>query len=681
MDVLAIATQALANCDGYDTTYKAEADKQAVDYYFSRPRGDEIPGTSQVVSSDISAVVEANLAQAMKAFSSDHLVVFQADGADDEDQAQLESDTVSAIVMDHNPGFLLFLEAVKDALMLRNGVVKGCVENYEATRIRKYEDVTPEAYAGLMAKKDIEEIEYRPAEQYLKVRETTKTKRVSLKSVPPENFLYTKNWTSLDLEGIPACGERHTDTRSDMVKIHRFPKDKVYELPAFVETRAAGAARNPAGSPSLSGITADKSQDIVEWFELYLLMDKDGNGIAERWRVCFVPNKSVLAQEEVDYINYATGSVLVNPHRFMGMSMYDKLKQVQDINTGLNRQLLNNADAANKARLFYLDGKLNVDDLNSGLPNGNVRVGGSVSDVRQAVVTVGVPDISAGLLANIEHQKRQRAELGGAALDMSSADRQLVGEQVGSQGLDRAYSVMESLTWLMTKTIGESLVRGVHLLTHRLLRDNFNEPVPVKIRGQWMSPKPSDWKARARITVKPGMAAGDRQRRVGALGGLLTTQLTLADKGMNGILVDVNTFHATLMDWARAAEIENPEQYFIDPMSPQAKQAMAAREKQAQDERRAQANLTQMALGLEQLRIAIGKRNADADRVFKFFDSVLKSETEEAKIVGSAVASLEEVRAKADAARQAADADEQNITAAQKAIQSLKELKNGATDK
>lgn len=679
--VATIVTQLLRDCAGFEEDDIADARRKALDYYFMRPRGDEIPGTSQVVSGDLSAMVEANLAQMLNAFTTDKVVEFEPDGMEDEDQVQLESDVVSHWVMDANNGFMTFLQCIKDALLLRNGIVKLRVDESDTVRARTYENVTPEAYAGMVSQPgvEIEEIEYRPADRYLKVRERRKRKQLSIEPVPPENFLYWSNWTSLDLQRIPICAERHIDTRSEMIDTWGFDAEQVNKLTACVEHKLDSSARNPRGIVAVRVQSADRSLDQVEWYETYVLLDFDGDGIAERRRVCLsVGDNEVLANEDTDYVCYAAGSAIINPHRFLGISLYDKLKQTQDINTGLNRSLLNNADAANKSRTAYLDGKVEVDDLNNGLVNGNIRIKGSVQDVRQAITAFVVPDISAGILQNIEHQKRSRAELGGASLELASGQAQLASDQIGSQGLDRAYSVMEQLAAMMTRTIAESLIRNTYLLAHAMLRQYFDEPTNIKRHGKWQSPIPSEWPERMRLNVKIGMSPGERQRKITSLGFLLSTQLQLAQQGMNGILVNLPGFYSTLMDWGRAAEIDNPEQYFLDPSSDESKQAMAQREKATKAEQRAQANLTSMAIGLDQMRVALDKRNADADRVFKYFDAILKSEVEEAKIVGGAVTELQKLHVTADAAAEEGEKADKTVDKVVGAVKSIREARSGA---
>jgi hypothetical protein len=117
------------------------------------------------------------------------------------------------------------------------------------------------------------------------------------------------------------------------------------------------------------------------------------------------------------------------------------------------------------------------------------------------------------------------------------------------------------------------------------------------------------------------------------------------------VLVNLDSFNRALLDWARLSEVQNPEQYFLDPQSEQSQAALQNKQKQAQQQQRDKAMLMQLAFGLEQLRTAFEKYRTDAELQFKYFAELLNAEVKEAEIVG---------RAAADLVKQKAGANEQN---------------------
>ena len=633
----------LQHCAGFDGDEVSAAREQALAYYFQRERGDEIVGRSAVVSGDVSAMVEAVLAQMLEAFSSSRICDFDPYDAADEEQAQLESEAVQYFVMGRENGLIEIMSAIKEALLLRNGVIKIDAEDRTTRKTRRLANVAPEALAEILAADDVVGHKYDEETEELHVTTEQTTREFVMRSVPLENFIYFADWHRPCLEGIPIYAEYHVDTRADLVALG-FPKKKVYELtPHKHDLKAESKARNPKTmvKPTTS---VDKSQERVEWFEVFVRMEA-AKGVDELRRVCMsYVDGTILENIPVPFIRHASGTAILNPHRFTGISLYDKLKQNQDVRTALRRALLDNVNATTKNRLAGFDGVVNADDVSDGRVNNMVRVKNTVPDIRFALMPLSVPDTSANILANLESTARERAELGGAALDLQTAQMQVGGDRMGSQGLEKAYSVAEQLSAAMLKTLASTLIRETFLLAHRTLREYFDEPVPIKRNGKWQFVEPSKWPERHSVTIKPGMSPGERQRKVNALQQIIQAQMSLSDRGMDQVLVDLDGFNRALMDWARLAEVQNPEQYFVDPESDRSQAALQNKQKQAEEMDAQKKTLMQQAFGLEQLRTAFEKYRTDAEMQFKYFDSVLKSEVEEMKVVGAATAGLNQMQ-------------------------------------
>ncbi len=633
-----IKTQ-LLHCSGFDGDAISKDREQAANYYFQRPRGDEIEGRAKVVSGDLSAMVEATVAQMMESFSSDRICDFDPMDADDEDQAQLESEAVQYFVMGKENGFLELTMAIKEALLYRNGVIKVEAADKTERTTQRLGNVEPEALAELISANNVVAHHYN--EDTLELSVTTKDthREFVMTSESLENFVYHSEWKRPTLDGIPICALRHIDSRAELISLG-FDREKVYGLTKHrTATKTETMSRDPKSKTDV-GVSVDASQELIEWYEVYIRMQA-ADGADEQRRVALHYTDTVILENvAVSRIRLASGTCIINAHRFTGISLHDKLKQIQDIRTGLRRALLDNVTATNKSRLAGLDGVVNVDDVSDGRVNNMVRVKNLVPDVRAAIMPLVTQDTSANILANLESVARERSEMGGAALDLQTATMQIGGDRMGSQGLDRAYSVAEQLSAAMMKTIAASLIRDLFLLAHATLREFFDEELPIKRNGKWSQVKPSQWPVRHSVTVKPGMSAGERGRRAAALGQVIEAQIMLSDKGMDEILVDLSGFNRALMDWSRLMEVQNPEQYFVDPESDQAQAALQQKQQARQDETIQRRSLMQQAFGLEQLRTALGKYDGDAGRALEYYKAVLSSEVEEAKIVGAATTAL-----------------------------------------
>lgn len=628
----------LIHCIGFEGDELAASRKQSYDYYFQRARGDEVAGRSNIVTGDLSSMTEGNLALMTEPLLNKRIAEYCAYDAQDEEQANLESDCVQMMLFRRNNGFIELTSAIKDALQLRNAVVKIYVDKRTHKKQIRRENVDPMIVPELLDKIGQTEVHsYDPKTRKLSATLTKTTRKFRVEAIAPENFLYPKDWHRQDLEDIPFCAERHVEARSTLIE-RGFPKNKVMQLRRWNNPhQAASDARLPRNmAPNNQPI--DKSQELVEWYEAYAKMD-DGTGSSELRRICF-SDQWILEDEPADVVCYATGVAIINPHTFMGISLFDKLKWVQDSTTALTRALMDNLNATNKNRTAHLDGVCEEQDITDGRTNGSIRVNPQlVQDVRQAITAFSVPDTSANILANLDHFRSVRSEAGGAALDLATGQMQL-NDRVGSQGLDRAYSVMESLALFMTRIIANTLVRAMYLIAHETLRNHWHEPIIFKRGNEWVKTNPAEWPVRESVEVNLGKSLNERARESAVYERLMDRQAFLAANGMEEILVDVTTYSEALNAWLRVNDIENPEKFQIDPRSDKAQTAMKRKAMQNQQAQAKQDALLNQAVALEQVRAALEKYRIDVETQFKYYAEVLNAQIEEAKITASSVVEI-----------------------------------------
>lgn len=647
MDLAQKLQKLLVNCIGFEGDELADSRKSAFDYYFQRARGDEIPGRSEIVTGDVSAMVEGNLAMMVEPLVSKRIAEFCAYSPEDEDQAQLESDCVTEMLFKRQNGFIEVTSAVKDALLLRNAVVKIYVDERTHTRHLRRANVEPEIVQLLLDEiGDVSIHKYDPEAKKLSATVRKTSRKFRVESIAPENFLFPKNWHRQDLDGIPFCAERHVEPRSTLIE-RGFDKTIVHGLKRWNNPYQSSADARLPRSLTPHSFPVDKSQELVEWYECYVMMEAEDGG-AELHEIALGNGSSgpvvIEDDETASIVAYATGVAIINPHTFIGISIYDKEKSVQDRTTALERALQDNLNATNKNRTAHLDGVVEEQDLTDGRVNGSTRVDPSrVQDVRQAIMAMPVPDTSANILQNLGHMRQVRAEMGGATLDMSTGMMQL-NDRLGSQGLDRAYSVMETLAQFMMRILAHTLIRSMYLVAHEVIRTEWRQPIQFKRGKDWIQTDPAKWPVREAVKVNIDKALNERARISAILDSLMQKQILLAQNGMEEILVDVQTFYNTMLDWLRVNDIEIPERYMIDPRTPEAQKAFALKAKGKMEAQKKQESLMQQAIGMEQVRAALEKYTHDSELQFKYYQSVLQAQVEEAKLSMSGFVDLMKAR-------------------------------------
>ena len=121
-EILGVVGNELANCENSDSlVYRKQT---AIDYYQgAEPKPPAIPGRSGVVSTDVADAVEWLLPSIVESLSG-KAVKFRPCSAQDEAQAELETDYTHFLWSEDNNGYLNLYESAKDALLTGVGIIK-----------------------------------------------------------------------------------------------------------------------------------------------------------------------------------------------------------------------------------------------------------------------------------------------------------------------------------------------------------------------------------------------------------------------------------------------------------------------------------------------------------------------------------------------------------------------------
>ena len=639
----------LSKAAGADSDELSSFREDALKYYYGDPRGDEESGCSQVVSTDVADMLEAVVAGILPAFETDNVIQFEALNDDDAEQAQTESDAVNYFVMEENDGFVFLQEALRDALLLRNGYTKVWIEERVSVGFESFEGVDQEQMFLLdeqvFSNNGDSVVEYTKSEPNeddpetmdITLKTTTTTQQLKVGSVDPTTFFYSQGWQSIYLDDIPFCGERIYYTRSDLVEMG-FNKKKVSELnPVTLDVSSDNEARN-RDTTTPEKTAYESSQDSIECFECYYRIDADGDGVAELRRF-LLADSTLLINEPYEFVPYATGTGFLQPHRITGLGLYDKLKMVQDVKTSTLRQYLDNFVNGNQGRLGYVRGMVNMDHLTNPRPAGLVEM-----EDLNSILPIPSVDIGPSAQSLLGYMDTVRSARGGASLDLQSAEAQIMGN-TGQAGLERQYSVKEMLAALLTRTLASTLIGSTYKNVHKMLRLNKSGQLTFKNKQGFAQTDPAQWQERNKVNVRGGLSFGERSKKVSALGNIVQQQQMLIQGGQGGIMVDMNGHYSALIDQAKASGVDNPEQYYIDPSTPESQQAAQQSQQQQQQQQQAmqqqQQQMMQMQVQMQEQQMQLDKYKHDQDIKFKYYDANLDAEIDEAKILSKTALDLE----------------------------------------
>jgi hypothetical protein len=342
----------------------------------------------------------------------------------------------------------------------------------------------------------------------------------------------------------------------------------------------------------------------------------------------------VLRKREVAFVPYVNGWALQRPYRMDGISLYDRLAQVESGKTAALRQWADNLENLNNARAGLVEGQVRISEWISRQPGGYVTIKSP-----DAIVPLVSADLGPSSQAFLDYQDKMRSERGGASLDLQSAEAQIAGHT--AHGTERQYTAREQLAALMARNFAETLIRGVYMLTHRVLRTSGMGELELKRNGEWQRSDPREWAERSRLMVNLGLTATERDRRAAALREVIGLQTQAMQAGFEGVLVDPIGIYTAAIELAEAAGLPAPERFYVDPRSPQAQEAMQSKAEQQEQQQAEAEQLRQEMLGLT---LEHERYQHDTELRFKYFDALLdaetKEETTEAELVGGAALEL-----------------------------------------
>ena len=612
-----------------------------LDYYLGNPRGDEQTGRSQVVSTDVADAIEWIKPQIMKSFTQNNeIVIFDPISPDDELQAEIESQYVYEVLMKENNGFVILHQLVTDLLLQNNGFIKVYhQEKKDITKEKNYSGLTPQQLQAVAAQPNAEILDYEEIMEFnpetgqpsvsfkAKVAITFTESRIIVESVDPGDFRCNSDHNSVDMENARFTAHLMTKTISEL-REEGIPEKIVKKLieeassdDSFSNSDYRFAAQGEDSSDDPNG---DESTQEVNIAECYMFADLDDDGIAERVKITVgghsTPNV-LIDSETIDYCPWINGTAILMSHKWRGLSIYDRLKQIQDIKTVLLRNTLDNIYLQNNQRHKVIENQVMMSDLMVSRPGGVVRVKNMA-----AVEPLVTPPVGQDVFTMMNYMDGIRASRAGVSPE-GELQQHKIGERVGSQGLERLMSAKEELVGLIIRIVAETAVKPLCTKIRNLCTSHLDAIRDFRFRGQWFQVNPATWPMRSRCTVRVGTGTGNHERKIAAVREILDRQVALQQTPSGGLLVTPASTFKAFDDFCKFSGLNSAVGYLVDPQSPegqQAAQAAAQQQKIAQEE---QAKQMQMQLEF-QAKLA----NAEVEKArAQMLNVELKSQLESAK--------------------------------------------------
>jgi hypothetical protein len=606
--------------------------------FFMEKTGSEEENYPTIQSADVNAMVTSVLAQYSICYSTDMSVEFEAESAEDEQRAKAESRAISKL-LEENMGNDEIMDAAQNDLIGGPGVIKVWWDEDINSFFVKHEGIE-QADLPILAQKepgiDRRLVSYDPEKRTARVEVTETTRRLRVKCVAPERFFIDPDHDEHSFAACILAGEIHYKTRDELSRMG-VPWELVKDQRSVNIGDWDYKRRQWSSAGGVDPLQFQS--DIVRVYEVYARYtqdeDDDRTYLYRNW-IGESGEDFLIDPELVARMPYATGCAFPVAGQFRGHSLATKLASVQDGKTELLRQLLGNVRNCSWGRFGIVSGAADAADVLSPKPGGAIRLKNP-----DALIPIPVMDVGPSIQIGIDALDKQRAERGGASLDLGSAPLQVASDS--AHATERFYSAQESLSSYMGRNFS-NIYRDTFILMHQELRSGEGGPIALKIGEQWTQEDPTQWRERRWCTVTVAPSFGERVHMSNALSMCLQWDMGLLQMGMQDTLVTLPGLHKKVCDWLRLNLITNPEAYYIDPASQAAQQAAQAKAQGAQQQAQQQA---QIIMAIEQLKAEVEKYKVDNKTSFDYFDTVMDAQVKMSQ--AEEQGAVDVIRARADA--------------------------------
>ena len=600
-EILALVSNELMNCE-LSNEWVSRNNLSKAYYDGDLPKAPEIPGRSSVVSTDVADAVEWILPNVVESLSGKS-VKFRPCSAMDEEQAELETDYTHHLFNEENNGYLNLYTAAKDALMSGVGVLKCYYDDTPEIHVEHYNGLQEPQLEALLGDPMVEVSEIERSETdgiAVTASRIIKQGKVRVESVPPEEFRVCDDHSSCDLSDARFVAHTRRRSASDLLA-------EGYD-PDIIEEAENSYIDRDTADYRFDHQTDDESQKQIVVTEAYMKADINDDGISEMVKITVIGEHTpseILDIEEICEIPFVAMNAIVKPHSFYGVSVFDRLKQIQDLKTAILRSTMDSYYQSTNRMKVVQEGQVNLDDLMVSRPGGIIRAKGHNAVMEIGGTPIGMEAFQ--LLQFADEQKRSRV---GVSSDMAGQN-QLVNNE-SAHAVERLMSAQEMLTGLIVRSIAETGIRPAYKLCRDLMVRYHTASTPFKFRGQWQNINPADWGDRSRMMVTVGAGAGDEQQKMGSLQQIFAIQQQFMQDPMQA-LVTPKHMYATLNDFININGLGDSEQYFANPESPEGQQIAQMKAQQGQQQQQQMMQEQQMQLQMQQQALAAQQKVADAE--------------------------------------------------------------------
>lgn len=556
--------------------------KEALDYFYGEPLGDEQDGRSKFVMTEVHDVVEGVMPDLMDIFQGgDKVVEVHPQGPEDIEAAEQATELLNHTWNIDNPGYDIAHDWIKDGLIQRNGFIRVDWDKREKTTVETFTNATIMDLQRWRMEPGvtIEKVNVRedPADPTLidgrvydvRLKRDTSDGRVQITNVPPEEMLIAPSVRTLDPQDCPFISHARLLFASDLIEMGLSAKE-VSQIPAYdgidnTQERLARYQREDILYPTELGTTEDPAMRRIWVYDSWLRVDRDGDGKAELKHVMTAGPNAWLIIDEEDAVEHPFVDLtpIRMPHTWLGRSYADITKDLQRISSTIVRQVLDNMYNINAGRIAVNE-LVNLDDLLNARPDGIVRIEGTnpPSSSLFPIQPIAIGNYALPLLEYLSQVREIRTGVTryNQGLDADSLNKT-------ATGINAILNQAQRRLKLVARSMAEHAFKMAFGKVLRLHIRHGDRKRVIRLRNEWVEMNPSAWNPAMDVRINVALGYGNKDVAAAQSMQLLGLQekIIAMQGGIEGPLVDGGNVFEALSQFVNDIGRRQAERFFTDP--------------------------------------------------------------------------------------------------------------------
>jgi hypothetical protein len=553
--------------------------KTALKYY--KGEMDDIPALnnrSRAVASDIADAVETVLPDLMEIFTGgEDVATFLPQSQEDEDAAKQETEYVNYIAFQKLPGWRLLHTAFKDALLIDTGIIETWWEDKEETNDTTYEGVTAGQIQLLAASginpTSIEPIEPAPDGMPLfnvRVSQTRNMGCIRAANVNPSNLSVARE--TVNLSEATYVVVRLFPRAQELIE-QGFDPELVERLPTHYDRGEEDIemALDVAGEQDASAGNANLKMRQVKVHKHWVRTDVEGNGKRQLYLVHTDADCNIILDKRpVERIGLAAGTPFIQSHRFYGISLSEKLVEIQRIKTALLRLMLDSGYFALNQRVEVSEDASSfstIDDILRNEPGAPIR-----SRTGQAVRPISSGALNFDVQMALEYASIMGEGRSGVVRNAQGLNPDTLHDT--AKGAQALMTMAQKRIRMIARVLAETLVKDLMVNIHSLARVHSTHAEKVRLSGKWVDIDPSSFGSRADMQIEVGVGSGGKEAELANMRLLLDYQKQIIQiQGGPGGLVSMDNVYNLLKRFTERAGFKSADLFFSNPSQAEQQQA------------------------------------------------------------------------------------------------------------